>query len=47
MYEYFLDENGQLQRSVDTTWRDLNGRNVLPGFEVRSAALDRVLNHDS
>ncbi|DAZ96624.1 TPA: hypothetical protein N0F65_000190 [Lagenidium giganteum] len=47
MYEYFLDEDGEVQRSVDTTWRDLNGRDVLPGFRVRSGTLDMVLNQES
>ncbi|DBA02333.1 TPA: hypothetical protein N0F65_006208 [Lagenidium giganteum] len=47
IYEYFLDEDGELQRSIETTWRDLNGRDVLPGFEVRSDALDLVLNQES
>ncbi|DBA03385.1 TPA: hypothetical protein N0F65_004662, partial [Lagenidium giganteum] len=47
MYEYFLDEDGDVQRSVDTTWRDLNGRDVLPGFEARSDALDLVLKQES
>ncbi|DAZ97726.1 TPA: hypothetical protein N0F65_009625 [Lagenidium giganteum] len=47
MYEYNLDEDGEVQRSADSTWRDLTGRDGLPGFEVRSAALDLVLNQDS
>ncbi|KAK1946510.1 hypothetical protein P3T76_002063 [Phytophthora citrophthora] len=47
MYEYYLDEHGQVQCSDNTAWRDLDGRNVVPGFRIRSVVLDMVLSQDS
>ena len=47
MYEYYLDDNGGVQCSDDTAWRDLSGGNVLPGFTLVSTDLEMVLNQDS
>ena len=47
MYEYYLDDNGGVQCSDDTAWRDLSGGNVLPGFTLVSTVLEMVLNQDS
>jgi hypothetical protein len=33
-------------RSVDESWRDLSGGDVLPGFRVRARVLDLVLNQE-
>ncbi|KAG2844406.1 hypothetical protein PC113_g18407 [Phytophthora cactorum] len=47
MYEYYLDDNGDVQCSDNTAWRDLDGGDVLPGFTLVSTDLEMVLNQDS
>ncbi|GMF21038.1 unnamed protein product [Phytophthora lilii] len=47
MYEYYLDDNGDVQCSDNTAWRDLDGGVVLPGFKIRAPVLEMVLNQDS
>ncbi|RLN06598.1 hypothetical protein BBO99_00005009 [Phytophthora kernoviae] len=47
MYEYYLDKNGEVQCAANTAWGDLDGGDVLPGFKIRSAMLEMVLNQDS
>ncbi|KAG2524929.1 hypothetical protein JM18_005128 [Phytophthora kernoviae] len=47
MYEYYLDENGEVQCAANTAWRDLDGGDVLPGFTLVSIDLDMVLSQDS
>ncbi|GMF13144.1 unnamed protein product [Phytophthora lilii] len=47
MYEYYLDDNGNVQCSDNTAWRDLDGGDVLPGFTLVSTDLEMVLNQDS
>ncbi|ETO69764.1 hypothetical protein F444_13700 [Phytophthora nicotianae P1976] len=47
IYEYKLDTNGQVYRAHNCKWRDLDGGDVLPGFKLRAAALEMVLNQDS
>ncbi|KAL3661892.1 hypothetical protein V7S43_013185 [Phytophthora oleae] len=46
MYEYYLDEHGQIQCSDDTAWRNLDGRDVLPGFNLVCVDLDMALSMD-
>ncbi|DAZ99689.1 TPA: hypothetical protein N0F65_000867 [Lagenidium giganteum] len=46
MFEYFIKEHVEVQCSDDTTWRDLDGRDVLPGFRIRSRVLEMVLNQE-
>ncbi|KAG1698588.1 hypothetical protein DVH05_014455 [Phytophthora capsici] len=46
MYEYYLDEHGQVQCSDDTTWRNLDGRDVLPGFTLLCVELEMALEID-
>ncbi|CEG40554.1 conserved hypothetical protein [Plasmopara halstedii] len=46
MYEYYLDETGNVQCSDNFEWRDLDGGNVLPGFKIREPVLEMVLNQD-
>lgn len=46
MYEYYLNERGQVKCSDDTAWRDLDGRDVLPGFTLTSTDLEMVLDQD-
>ncbi|GMF16519.1 unnamed protein product [Phytophthora lilii] len=47
MYEYYLDDNGDVQCSDNTAWRDLDGGDVLPGFNLVCDDLEMVLNQDS
>ncbi|KAE9044575.1 hypothetical protein PR003_g1943 [Phytophthora rubi] len=47
MYEYYLDDDGDVQCSDNIAWRDLDGGGVLPGFKIRAPALEMVLNQDS
>ncbi|KAG1708647.1 hypothetical protein DVH05_022276 [Phytophthora capsici] len=47
MYEYYLDDNGDVQCSDTNAWRDLDGGDVLPGFKIRAPTLEMVLNQDS
>ncbi|CEG44242.1 Zinc finger, C2H2 [Plasmopara halstedii] len=47
IYEYKLDEHGQVHCVHNHKWRDLDGGNVLPGFRLRSVKLEMVLNQDS
>ncbi|EEY60099.1 uncharacterized protein PITG_12409 [Phytophthora infestans T30-4] len=47
MYEYYLDDDGGVQRSNNSAWRDLDGGDVLPGFKIRAPVLEMVLNQDS
>ncbi|KAI9988801.1 hypothetical protein PInf_022385 [Phytophthora infestans] len=47
MYEYYLDDNGDVQCSDNSAWRDLDGGDVLPGFKMRAPVLEMVLNQDS
>lgn len=47
MYEYFIDDDGDVKCSDSNAWRDLNGGNVLSGFEIRARDLELVLNQDS
>ncbi|CAI5717418.1 unnamed protein product [Peronospora effusa] len=47
MYEYYLDNNGGVQCSDNTAWRDISGGNVLPGFTLMSTVLEMVLNQNS
>lgn len=47
MYEYFVDEHGHVQCSEDSSWRNLGGRDVLPGLTLLCVDLEMVLNQDS
>ncbi|KAE9019690.1 hypothetical protein PR003_g13264 [Phytophthora rubi] len=47
MYEYYLDDNGDVQCSDNIEWRDLEGGDVLPGFTLVRTDLEMVLNQDS
>ncbi|EEY60085.1 uncharacterized protein PITG_12378 [Phytophthora infestans T30-4] len=47
MYEYYFDDNGDVQCSDNSAWRDLDGGDVLPGFKMRAPVLEMVLNQDS
>jgi hypothetical protein len=44
MIVYKLNEAGDVVVSTDTSWRDLSGEDILPGFSVSSVELDMVLN---
>jgi hypothetical protein len=45
MYVYTCDQVGStFVRSADSSWRDLGGGNILPGFVVKSKQLDRVMS---
>ncbi|OQS02063.1 hypothetical protein THRCLA_21517 [Thraustotheca clavata] len=44
MYDYFLDEHGELKCSSNSVWRNLDGRNELPEFILYSEVLDMALN---
>ncbi|GMF11962.1 unnamed protein product [Phytophthora lilii] len=46
MYEYYLNANEEMQSSDNSSWRDLDGRDVLSGFCLPSVALDMVLNQE-
>ncbi|KAG6959560.1 hypothetical protein JG688_00010016 [Phytophthora aleatoria] len=46
MYEYCLDDNGDVQCSGNSAWRDLDDGDVLPGFRIRSVVLEMALNQD-
>ncbi|KAF1781910.1 Zinc finger C2H2-type/integrase DNA-binding domain [Phytophthora cactorum] len=43
---YCLDDNGDVQCSGNSVWRDLDGGDVLPGFRIRSVVLEMALNQD-
>ncbi|OQS06442.1 hypothetical protein THRCLA_20374 [Thraustotheca clavata] len=40
IYEYYLDEYDQIQCCNDNSWRNLGGRDVLPGFIFSACNID-------
>ncbi|CAK4639315.1 unnamed protein product [Aphanomyces euteiches] len=47
MYVYSIDAEGRVHCDGHSTWRDLDGGDVLPGFYLHKTDLDMVLNQDS